>query len=990
MTSRSIETGSCYRAPRNRRDQIQKRSEYQILSLIFLLSSCYRHLPTQPSSTSQSWQHRFHPGPIQVSSFAPTQHFNAKQNFNFRRKKGRFDPWNGSVFLNDVSHLYDTSLLSTQQPLTEQNQDLNEILKRYGFGKRLISLRNDDLEKCPIPAELFEGGNWKLCIVFGLRAPSFSTRKPTSKTVEKPPLLEVLIMDENGMFTENVVVDLGQITTLWQDWKLENATKDGEVDFTEKLVQTLQSTHKQAQQSLRNNIFPIEKAMQALYNNRIANRSRPPTNHRYALTKKQIPRVASRFSDPSRLEELLRNLLKVGEDRMSRMVDSSMTADYLYPDFCQDGSVEQIERRIVSAEILTNDGVSGGRFKRRSCQFVSVEYDHVDSEVSGVRQVTLVNGGWISVDPSVKAGAEGRKFATLGVETSKNAVKKNSKNCISRAFTVADERIAHRLECLAMGDIWSNERNQEEDQHRLELDVREALTNMNLPLTPEGATSALIQIGRWSENQKNKGKRNHNNKAIEPWPPEVLEAARSLAQNESKRRVFLANHCSMTNIQGTSKDTRKRPNILEGRIDLSSLPCVCIDAKRASFRDDSIGIRLRSSTGRKVSKDSSRWEVLIHIADVSDLYFDQDSLNTSELPRPKDVKFSLLREAAERRGQSRYDLPFGPLHLLPPVGLEALSFVTDEKDAINRCVTLWAYIDERNGKLLDAGLERTIVSSPKALSFADATAILEDSVENMPESMANTKALLGIAERNLLMWNRRHMQINEAAKKREKRLATREYISNEIKSAPGIQSRDDGVGGSFQRSRGHRMVDSALELYAFAVSTLMSKAKQPIPRAAGSGADRGGRLGTAPLRRYIDGIAQRQALSVLCNYGNPLSVKECRDATKVAARASDSIANIRSLKDDDSVQSQYISVNHRRQVSALHELSRHLASTGGINEKQHIQAISTGHNNHVVVIGVGATARCRGVKGTLKGGEKVIVQVIDINPEKGVLDVKLV
>lgn len=48
----------------------------------------------------------------------------------------------------------------------------------------------------------------------------------------------------------------------------------------------------------------------------------------------------------------------------------------------------------------------------------------------------------------------------------------------------------------------------------------------------------------------------------------------------------------------------------------------------------------------------------------------------------------------------------GPLHLLPPVGLEALSFVTDEKDAINRCVTLWAYIDERNGKLLDAGLER--------------------------------------------------------------------------------------------------------------------------------------------------------------------------------------------------------------------------------------------------------------------------------------------
>ncbi len=249
--------------------------------------------------------------------------------------------------------------------------------------------------------------------------------------------------------------------------------------------------------------------------------------------------------------------------------------------------------------------------------------------------------------------------------------------------------------------------------------------------------------------------------------------------------------------------------------------------------------------------------------------------------------------------------------------------------------------------------------------------------------MANTKALLGVAERSLLMWNRRHRQINEASKKRERRLATREYVSNEINTALGNQSRDDGVGGSFQRSRGHRMVDSSLELYAFAVSTLISRAKQPIPRAAGSGPDRAGRLGTAPLRRYIDGIAQRQALSVLCEYGTPLSAKECRDAMKVANRASYSIANIRSLKDDNGVRS-------LNQVSALHELSRHLASTGGINKKQQVKAISTGHNNHVVVIGVGATARCRGVKGTLKGGEKVLVQVIDINPEKGVLDVKLV
>ena len=88
---------------------------------------------------------------------------------------------------------------------------------------------------------------------------------------------------------------------------------------------------------------------------------------------------------------------------------------------------------------------------------------------------------------------------------------------------------------------------------------------------------------------------------------------------------------------------------LEGRTNLTQLPCVCIDAQRTSFRDDTIGIRLRSSTGRKVNKSASKWEVLVHIADVSDIYFDG----------VKDLSTVQLRQVAERRGQSRYDLPLG-------------------------------------------------------------------------------------------------------------------------------------------------------------------------------------------------------------------------------------------------------------------------------------------------------------------------------------------
>jgi hypothetical protein len=99
---------------------------------------------------------------------------------------------------------------------------------------------------------------------------------------------------------------------------------------------------------------------------------------------------------------------------------------------------------------------------------------------------------------------------------------------------------------------------------------------------------------------------------------------------------------------------------LDGRTNLAALPCICVDAQRATFRDDSIGLRLRSTTGRKVNKAASKYEVLIHIADVSDLYFSEDKANDSVvIPRRDGLDLEVLREAAKRRGQSRYDLPLG-------------------------------------------------------------------------------------------------------------------------------------------------------------------------------------------------------------------------------------------------------------------------------------------------------------------------------------------
>jgi hypothetical protein len=46
----------------------------------------------------------------------------------------------------------------------------------------------------------------------------------------------------------------------------------------------------------------------------------------------------------------------------------------------------------------------------------------------------------------------------------------------------------------------SSKQNKEEVEQSLELDVRETLKAMKLPISPEGAKEALVQIGRWSEN----------------------------------------------------------------------------------------------------------------------------------------------------------------------------------------------------------------------------------------------------------------------------------------------------------------------------------------------------------------------------------------------------------------------------------------------------------------------------------------------------------
>ena len=852
----------------------------------------------------------------------------------------------------------------------ESSDPLVRVVKQSKLDKRMITIDEANL---PLVAELYAGGSWKLGIITEFKTPISITSASIDGYNEliKPPLLKVLTVEagfdyvHNGVDEHYQIVDAGQVTTIW-NFPIRNDIED----YAQFLSNELATANKSLKQDLP--VSYSEELMQSLYESiMVRSNARGQTQ----LTKKDVTRLASSLTGDDYMnhaQQLLKKAVKIGLGGTNgRLIESLAVAIAISKGKNESKNFSKTQLLLSGAVLLALDAQLGGRFKRGPAIFVSANYEIVGEDVK-TKGLTLLNGGWFAVDKSVRAGAEARKFA----ERSVTADLPNGKRKGAQIFTAADERIMYRLECLAMGE----ELGRNDEAQELELDVREALSALSLEQSPEGAQKALVKVGRWSPLQKKEIEgRSGLQKMFSPWSSDVLNCAKALKEKERLRRSELFIMCSKNK---TGKQA------IDGRLDLTALPAICIDAKRASFRDDAIGVRPRSSTGRKV-KAGCKFELLIHIADVSDIYAPEPKPNPG-------FDLNVLRKSAEGRGSSRYDLPLGPLHLMPPVALEALALDTKKinqtqngVDSVNRCVTLWVYIDTATGRILDSGLERTLICKPLALSFEDASKLQSSGNEEIPTAaVIQTKSLLDVIELDLSNWKENRLKTNDAARKREKRLQVREMVAKETVDTRSM--RDDGAKGSFQRSRGHRIVDNALDLYGVALSDLLIQAKAPIPRASGSGKDRGGRLGTAPLRRYIDGVAQRQALSVLCKYGGPpMTRKECSEANKIATEAMNNINNLKSSK-KGSKDVRYDN-DILKKKKALRTLASHFASNRGLDDEERIvPAMSTGNNNEVVLSGIGVLARCDGVKGTLKSGERVQVNVTELNVDKGIIKIELV
>jgi hypothetical protein len=1048
-----------------------------ILTRMFLLAWCsFRTAPVIAWSLNPNRNHHHHHHRHHHHHLAKRSSSSFSSKIHRCRERQLQISWDSSSspFLARLQHATTRSFLfASSKSLEIENDDkiennrdnsnnnsqyyLESLLRTHGYDRRLITLSNDDL---PLFVELQDQGQTHVGVLsrieHGTPPPQSSSLSSSSSLVE--PKLHIELSDGTRR-----VVDVGQLTTIWEDGPTTNKNHEN-------------WNNQQSSSSLSSFVssypFPVghvDTALDRLYRGRVgqarsnhemssSSLSSSSGGRQKSLTKKQVSQLVAaapaNHANPDHVERVLRQAIKTGAN-FARLVDSSTVLEYLFgsnsndtshiinekkkekhgsqPKYNQQNQQQQQfgtvpdeywTRRALGASILSEDSKLGGRFKRLPCLLVSSSHynnnNDSDNDASDVANgyLSVMNGGWLVVDQSVRSGTEGRKFAERSSATPQ---------------TVADERIAQRLECLAMGqDMGSltEEDTLDDANSRLELDVREVLKAMDLPPTPTGATQALLTIGRWSEqdtttdtgdttnNSKKKGRQ-----SINPWPPTVIEASKWYAQRDQQQRrrqraSFQKTQQQQSLLSPPDAAVVEPVDWNNGRSDLTRFPCVCVDAPRTSFRDDALGVRPRSSTGRKVVDGASKWEILIHIADLSDIYSEHREDDTATIIDDPSDFIQVLRQASLSRGSSRYDLPLGPLHLMPPTVLQSLALrtinpdLTDKKNtmavnsgATNRCVTVWAYIDERNGKLLDAGVERSIISSPLALSFRSATALLEDDPSNNNTSsgqdpaLAKAQALLKVVDRNLQLWREYHNQRNKGSQDKERRMQVKEMIANEMNhphlqqgsssggrgSGSGSVPRDDGRDG-FQRSRGHRLVGNSLELYGYAVGGLLRQAGAPFPRASG---DASMGIATAPLRRYVDGMAQRQAVSVLCGYGLPMTLDECVQAGRAATDAINGISNVQSTKKGDKQRGGAIrSVSPQRQQQqrqALRALQVHLA-----NHKGPVPAMGTGKQNQVAILGIGAIADCQGIKGSLKPGEKVMVQVLHMDEQRGTISAVLV
>ena len=396
-----------------------------------------------------------------------------------------------------------------------------------------------------------------------------------------------------------------------------------------------------------------------------------------------------------------------------------------------------------------------------------------------------------------------------------------------------------------------------------------------------------------------------------PWPVEVLAAAEQLSQEVAAKREVLA--------ETFMGKPGKRG--LSGRMDYRGSnqehPVICIDGSKAVFLDDAFS--LSPQTG----------EILVHVVDVAGAL----------------RRFDVLQQTAKERISSTF-LPSGPIHMLPPLALDALKLSTSTP---NEVMTVALSVDADEGWLTGIRVFPSVVGPVFPVDIDTADEIL-DSVNSGDKDGWSFR--LGYPEsvvKDLVTAQRLVERIIDKQPWVDKHFSAGQQRTFSLNKRTGTYKQ-----AFVDKTPGNRMLNALLTLYSNSTVRFCTDRGVSVPLSWES-RDRTDshlirRFATQPLRNWLAQLQQKQLRAAL-KMELPLTRKDC--AMAVAHHNS-----------------------RRKQMSSMQNAGRDIMSFESL--ESHCAAVLASGQPHVVLNAEGI-----GRGGTVKLVDFKVVGTVSSNVQRG-------
>mmetsp|Transcript_12012 Transcript_12012/g.50191 ORF Transcript_12012/g.50191 Transcript_12012/m.50191 type:complete len:236 (-) Transcript_12012:744-1451(-) len=208
-------------------------------------------------------------------------------------------------------------------------------------------------------------------------------------------------------------------------------------------------------------------------------------------------------------------------------------------------------------------------------------------------------------------------------------------------------------------------------------------------------------------------------------------------------------------------------------------------------------------------------------------------------------------------------LPKRPFHMIPPAAMEAASF----NPVLNGLAVSVAFdVELETGDIIDTQVFRSVLRPIIRVTYDQFDEIASDeNIDTYPKKWVDD--LKTLCRATAAVMKQRSESGASSRKDDDRRIAG--------VTASGGGRKKKTVVRDFKRSFGHRAVDELLSVAGEQLRKFAKKKKCALPERAGAELF-ALRCGTAPMRRYVDLVIQRQIKTVLVGHQMPvMQYSEC-------------------------------------------------------------------------------------------------------------------